>query len=109
MPKRVRSWCWTLNNPTDDEILTLCRLVDENQRVRYITWQREMGDESTEHLQGFIYMHNPCSLTGMKKLQNRAHFEEMKGTIDQAIAYCRKDETRWELLLDSRLRDGFHP
>jgi len=56
--------------------------------------QEERGDNGTVHLQGVCYFSQPVTLAAVKKLHTRAHWEVMKGTLDQAIAYCMKEDTQ---------------
>jgi len=48
-----------------------------------------------EHWQIYVVMHNPHSLSGIKKLFGKhVHCEVRKGTHEQAVAYCSKEKTR---------------
>ena len=82
-----RRWCFTLNNPERDDLV-----FPDN--VRYAIWQRERGEEGTEHLQGYIELAKPQRLSWCKNVIARAHFEIARGTRDQARDYCRKSDTR---------------
>lgn len=88
-----RAWCFTINNPATNELTQL-------DIERYCIWQREKGEEGTEHLQGYIELTKPSRLSAMKKWLTTAHFEARKGTAQQAADYCRKDDSRidgpWE-------------
>lgn len=92
---RFRAWCFTLNNPKDTDAARLAALVDPvDSRFRYIAWGEEVGESGTPHLQGFLYMKNPVSLIRLRMYMPegiRPHFEAMRGTFKQAIAYCKKD------------------
>lgn len=86
---RSRGWCFTLNNYTVEEEFSVYAI-----ECLYLIYGREVGDSDTPHLQGFIQFAQTESgktLTAMKKLIPRAHFEPTKGSIDQNIAYCSKD------------------
>lgn len=100
-PKRDRNWCFTINNyaaneaeekPDDQDVLRTLVPADAS----YIVWGREVGDEGTPHLQGYVKTVNPVSLKKLKKLGfARAHLEPMQGTHRAAIDYCKKDGD-WE-------------
>lgn len=84
---RSRSWVFTVNNPAVEELDTFRPGV-------YGVMQEERGENGTVHLQGVCYFSQPVTLAAVKKLHGRAHWEVMKGTLDQAIAYCMKEETQ---------------
>lgn len=86
---RKRNWCFTLNNYTPEDRLYLSELKDAE-----IVFQEETGESGTPHLQGVIFFKNARTLQGMKRIHNGIHWESMKGTKAQAIAYCTKEETR---------------
>ena len=94
-PLQARCWLFTINNPESNDLPK--NFVD----VRYCIWQREKGEAGTEHLQGYVAFTKAKRLTQVKTLNDRAHWESRKGTEDQAVAYCSKEETRiagpWEL------------
>lgn len=91
--RRVRNWCFTLNNYTDEDISTLTSLTD----AQYMFEQEIAPTTGTEHLQGFIIFKNPRTITGLKRILRSAHWEEMKGTIDQNILYCTKEKEDEEI------------
>lgn len=84
---RNRNWCFTLNNYTDEEKKEL-----KTTKCRYIILGYEKGECGTPHIQGFIQFEQPQRLTALKKINKRAHWEIMKGTVEQAVNYCKKDE-----------------
>lgn len=86
--RRSRNWVFTLNNPQDDED------PQEWDGVRYIVWQKESGVNNTEHLQGYVVWNNPQALSWCRGRNGRAHWEIARGTLEQNIAYCTKDDTR---------------
>lgn len=84
-----RAFCFTLNNYTKEE-------EDHVQQVGkdavYLIYGREIGEGGTPHLQGYIHFQNGRSFDAVKRLLPRAHVEKRRGTIDQAVAYCSKDQ-----------------
>jgi len=88
-----RGWCFTLNNPSQEDVDSL--LNRDKHKYQYLVYQQEVGAEcKTPHLQGLLYFYKKCRLERVKKIVPRAHLEAMRGTPDQAIAYCKKDDTR---------------
>jgi len=85
----ARNWCWTLNNPTEEEIKLL---LDKLKEHRY-SFQEEKGAGGTSHLQGWTQFKERVRPSGYVGIP-RVHWEKMKGTEEQAIAYTRKADTR---------------
>jgi hypothetical protein len=97
MPGGYRNWCFTLNNPTEEErsFFTNFQLGDF---YNYLIFQEEKGEEEgTTHFQGYIECREKRALSWMKiHFNERAHYEPRKGTQQQAIDYCKKEDTRVE-------------
>jgi len=92
--QQSKYWMFTVNNPIDNQIPA--RFAD----MEYVTWQREKGEQGTEHLQGYVIFTKSKRLSGCKKVHSTAHWESRMGTHAQAKAYCTKTDTRvagpWE-------------
>lgn len=86
-----RSYCFTLNNYTEQEYEDLVGLFNSGG-CQYLIIGKEVAPETgTEHLQAFIYFKNAKSFSAAKAvLGHRAHLEIAKGTIDQNYRYCSK-------------------
>jgi hypothetical protein len=88
------NWCFTINNPTDADHPTKW-----GEDVKYACWQAE--NNGTPHLQGYVEWMKTKRLSACKKVNQRAHWETRLGTQEQAIAYCKKEDTRtagpWEI------------
>ena len=86
MSKGSRSWCYTVNNFTEEDRDGLRALT-----CAYNVFGYERGDEGTPHLQGYIHFKDCKTLSAVKKVMPRAHLEPRKGTVDQAVEYCKKE------------------
>ena len=92
MAGRARGWVFTLNNPAGSgpELLEQLRATG----ARYCVFQHERGESGTPHFQGYIYYNGARALSGMKKILPLAHWEQQKGSAQQATDYCTKQDTR---------------
>jgi len=91
---RVRAvrWCFTLNNYTADEVDSLVRNCSDRKVVAYLVYGKEVGEEGTPHLQGYIELSSKREFSTVKKLVGtRAHIEQARGSSQQASDYCKKD------------------
>lgn len=84
-PQRHRSWVFTLNNYTEEEITTL-KDVD----CKFIIFGKEIGDNGTPHLQGYIQFKNSKRLSECKNINNRAHWESAVAGPQKNVDYCSK-------------------
>lgn len=74
-----KSWIFTLNNPTEDEIKNMHAWQAEVNRM---VVAREIGESGTPHLQGTITFKRAYRLSALKKLSSRAHWEIAKAAQD---------------------------
>lgn len=86
-----RGWCFTLNNYSTNEQMMLESIIETNDKVRYIIFGLEVGEQGTKHLQGYVELNSPQRLSAVKKILDRAHWEQRKGSRDQARTYCMKE------------------
>lgn len=86
--QRSRDWCFTINNPTGWDDAEIDKLYQE---ANYVCYGIETGESFTKHYQGFVMFSNPRTISGVKRILTRAHLEGRKGTVKQAINYCKKD------------------
>ena len=87
--KAPRNVCFTLNNPTDDEIKHIQFCAPDV--VRYMVTGFEVGESGTPHIQGYVELNAQLNMNQLKKLLcNRAHFEPRGGSPKQAAGYCKK-------------------
>lgn len=78
---------FTLNNYSNEEYNNLLGHLD---RDKYIIG-KEVGEGGTPHLQGYIEFHNRPRFDNIKKWNSRIHWERAKGSRDENIKYCSKD------------------
>lgn len=95
MPSGNRAWCFTLNNPTEEDT----RIIQDVQTnlwpfLRLFVCQLETGANGTPHYQGYAQFTVQRSLNVVKSLIPRAHFEVAKGTPQQNRNYCTKPDGR---------------
>lgn len=93
--QRSTKWCWTLNN-YDEKDEERMRSTISQEVCSYILWGREIGENGTPHLQGFMVSYR-TTLTALKRRIgiDALHLEIMKGSLEEAITYCKKDGD-WE-------------
>lgn len=88
--------CWTYNNPKENPQDILKR-AEESGKVDYLIFQREKGDNGTEHFQGYIEFKTSQRYAAVHKIvAKEIHCETRRGTQVQAIDYCKKEESRLE-------------
>lgn len=87
---RKRYWCFTLNNPTEDDIKNIDTTF--NECTVYII-QLEQGENETKHLQGHIEFENARYFKAIKKLLPKAHWEQVRNKKNSRD-YCMKSESR---------------
>lgn len=86
-----------LSCPGADSLLDVIR---GSPGVRYACFQFEVAPTTLRrHCQGYIYFRTPCRSPAVKKLLRawngcEAHIDHARGTPDQNLAYCSKEESR---------------
>lgn len=92
---RSRGYCFTINNYTDDHLAFV--MDQEELGYRYIIIGFETAPETgTLHLQGYVYFDTARHETSVRKLFYPHHIEPQKGTYEQAIEYCKKEQQFYE-------------
>lgn len=92
---RVKRWCFTLNNYTEDEYSAFLPRDATGARtlppiLDYIVVGKEIGTFGTPHLQGFLSFCDRSRIAACKRLSSRAHWEVAR-SVERAIDYCKKD------------------
>jgi len=92
---KKRSYCFTWNNYTEDNVLYMKKYITNN--CKYGCFGKEIGEEEeTPHLQGYIQFENPRSCKKVIKDLKGCHIEVVKGTKKQNMDYCSKQGDFWE-------------
>ncbi len=89
MAGRLRNVCFTLNNPTE-------AIVFDHEEMEYLIYQEEQPAGGTYHFQGYCEFKRQRSFNQAKACLggNTVHLEPRYGTQAQAIAYCKKEDSR---------------
>lgn len=100
-PLRSRGWCFTLNNYEEKDVTHIC-VEFGTPGTDYIVG-REVGEEKTPHLQGYVRFRNARAFASVKRMfgDKNPHIEKAKGSIKQNVKYCSKDgdfETNIDLI-----------
>lgn len=89
-----RRWTFTLNNPQVLDTQLAHKLMQE-ERIRYFIFQHEIGENKTEHFQGYLETEHSQRFSYVKNLLPTAHWEVARGSAEQNKSYCSKAETRF--------------
>lgn len=86
-PKQARNYCFTLNNWTEAELKSL----KDWDSIKYCVVGKEVGENKTPHLQGYMEFAQPMRFSTIKGKFPRIHLEARRGSAKQAADYCKKD------------------
>lgn len=95
-----RRWCFTVhfnNNSPQKSEQELCDAFNAGdfRWGKHGTCQLEVGSATERmHVQGYVVFDKMMRLSAVKKLHPTAHWEPMKGSIEQNEEYCTKTESR---------------
>lgn len=85
---------FTFNNYSDEDVLRIQGCVGQ-RGIKYVCFGREIGEQGTPHLQGYLQS-TQKQFSRLMLATGNCHMEAQKGSSDQAIAYCQKDGDFWE-------------
>lgn len=88
--KQFYDFVFTINNYTTHDERYISNSYKDGVSSYYI-YGKEIGDQGTPHLQGFIQFTKATSLGMAKHYLPRAHLEPRKGSVKEAIQYCQKE------------------
>jgi len=90
MPTPKKSYCFTLNNYTEEEYTKLIN-VCENEST-YSILGKEVGESGTPHIQGYIIFKRSYHFQTIKnRYFPRCHIEIAAGSPSDSRRYCSKD------------------
>jgi len=90
MPNGAKNWCFTTNNYNEEHVLRL-RSLHEEDNCNYICFGKEIGEQGTPHLQGYIVFEKRKTLNRVRALVPDSHLSVAKGTPAQNKKYCSKE------------------
>lgn len=90
MSAQSKKWVFTINNYTPEDVELI------KKWGIYGGAQLERGEEGTPHIQGFVIFKTNQRLNALKKVHSKAHWEVMRGTIEDSENYCSDEDTRIE-------------
>lgn len=85
---RSRYWCFTTNNYTADHVLHLSSLYPAS--VSYLVYGREVGEQGTPHLQGYVIFPDRKRLSTARNFIPGSHLVAARGSPKQASDYAKK-------------------
>lgn len=89
----ARRWCITDNTVTETtDPEKWSEHFDEN--VKYAVWQLEKAATGKLHIQAYLKFVKPVRISGVQKLLPGVHCEMAKGTDEQCIKYCSKEDSK---------------
>jgi len=87
MPNGAVHWCITINNYDESTLPGMF----EHSAVAYSIRGFEVGESGTPHIQGYVAFRNRRRLNQVTAIFVGCHAEKKRGTVRQAIDYCKKD------------------
>jgi hypothetical protein len=110
--KKYYDFVFTLNNYTQSSKNYIDNVFAGE--CEYLVYQHERGDSDTPHLQGYFRFKSRRSLRALVTRFARGpargiHLEPRKGTIEQAIEYCTREEKRDILACAQVFESGNRP
>lgn len=86
---KAKNWCFVWNNYEEKSIQEIL-VPTFNEVCEKFIFEKEIGENGTKHLQGFIVLKDKARPSELK-LAKEIHWEKCKGTEKENIMYCSKD------------------
>lgn len=84
----AKNWVFVLNNYIDEEI----NFLKTTDIFNYIIFGKEVGEQGTPHLQGYIQLPKKQKRSYLQKINKRIHWEIARGDVDSQLKYCGKED-----------------
>lgn len=113
--EKAQCWMLTLNlkDPESAEARIALNVFNAACQVRpctFAVFQPEVGEQGTYHIQAYVELENKKTLKFVKDhFGQRVHAEVRRGTQEEAIAYCTKEDTRVEGMEPKRFGTPMKP
>jgi hypothetical protein len=90
---KSKRWLFTLNNYTEQEIAAIVSSKNSKEEFKYLIFGKEIGEQGTPHLQGYMETSVRCGLRRVKSLlcSQRVHVEKARGSLESNQTYCKKE------------------
>lgn len=98
----AKRWCFTLNNYTDDECEQICSSC--SSFCDFCVIGKEVGEMGTPHLQGYLEFKTKRRPLSVFKFTNRIKWLKSRGTREQNLEYCSKDNLFFSIGLPKPLK-----
>lgn len=95
MDKKNKSWLFTLNNYTEEDIQAIKAWSTEVSRIRVA---KEVGERGTPHLQGKVVFKHAKRLSALKKLHNKISWHAKQSAGEDDFLYVMKADS--ECIID---------
>lgn len=89
--ERAKQWQLTENNPDYDKRVAVERLASIGTALYSIS-SEEYGESGTRHIHAYVVYKNAIELGSLKRLFPRAHFEKVRGSVNDNADYISKDD-----------------
>lgn len=89
--ERAKQWQLTENNPDYDKRVAVERLASIGTALYSIS-SEEYGESGTRHIHAYVVYKNAIELGSLKRLFPRAHFEKVRGSVNENADYISKDD-----------------
>lgn len=87
MPRNAKNWCMT-----SYEFIDPADLYDSTTMAYIVSGLEVCPTTQRNHYQAFVQMRKKHRMSALKKhFGSAVHFEEMRGTAEEAAIYCKKD------------------